>query len=300
MGDDMKSLTITYLWQAFLFATILIGGAYIFVCLESPGKEIKAQSEASLRLLENRLRDTYNISQYELDNYANARVYTENLQGGLEPIDAIFLCFSIAYTTGWGYFVPTTKESKLFFLFYSGVSISICTVVLKTISQILLKIISYLLKRVEVCLFGASSGSHHSLKCFGISCILMIVFIIVTSSAYAHIHLSTIDSIYSTFQTYTTIGFGDLSNTVQKHFHSSDHFFFNIFLMIWNTIGMALLATIINAAVQLQQKGAEMSLQRMNESLTKARLNAALGQKRERKSAVRKGQTDSLIYVSSV
>ena len=251
---SLKSLLKVYICQALLFALVLVCGTYIFVYLESPQKSVKMKSQISLASLEKDLIEKYNISKSVLDMYAKKRIYTENLQGGLSPPEAFRLSLSIAFTTGIGYFVPTTNKSKVFFLFFSCGAIITASCVLKTISDIVTLLIRLLICKLEKVICASSNPKNLPIKVVCVACLLMLMFVPLTTYGFSCTGISTLDAVYLCFQIYTTIGFGDVDLDTRDDV-------FSFFMMFWNTVGMVLLATIINAFVSCKQdKKGEMGL----------------------------------------
>ena len=78
--------------------------------------------------------------------------------------------------------------------------------------------------------------------------ILMFTFMIVTATVHRYFGLDWLDAFYVTVQSYTTIGFGDIP---LKKFKSSTVIFF----IVWDSLGMTLIAALFNALMQLQSFG---------------------------------------------
>ena len=247
--SNIKDLLKSYAWQAILFASIMTCGTYVFSYMEKHQEEVKREAEKTFQSIEEDIMIEYNISKSALDTYVKKRLFSETLQGGLTKIQAFRLSLSIAFTTGMGYFVPTTNISKIFFLCYTFVSIVSATVVLKTSSDILTLLIRKLICKFETFLCARSYSKHLPLKVLLIVCILTIAFISFSTYGLMKLDLSTLDAIYLCIQIYSTIGFGDLDIN-----HNTANQLSQILLMIWNTLGMILLATIINAVVSFKEE----------------------------------------------
>ena len=262
-----KSLFIRYLGQLFVFSVIILGGAYIFMILERSAEELNEQRLQKLNSTRVSLIQKYNISEKELDDYVEQKVEVHDLQLEVNLLDGMNLCFSIAFTTGWGHVLPTTNSSKIFFFFYSCVSISMATVLLKTISDILILLICQSIEKIEERLFGYSSCNGLQLKCAGLAVFIMLIFMIFTALTLQQFSgISWLDAFYIAFQSYTTIGFGDLSHKT----HPARVQTYQVLVMLGlNTVGMALLATIVNALVRLEFKGAKMSLKKLSKTFLK-------------------------------
>ena len=144
------SFICRYVWQPVAFMVLLVSGGYVFVYLESAQETAKVKCQGRVELLEDSLINSSNLTKYDLENYFKERQIAEKLQGALSLMDATALCMSIALTTGWGAIVPTTRESKIFFLFYSCISISITAIILKSVSDVIHQIIASFIHQFDL------------------------------------------------------------------------------------------------------------------------------------------------------
>ena len=245
-----KSLFIKYILQVVVFIVLLFSGSFVFMQLEKNQNDLKNQQKLYVRNLHDSLLSKCNISQYELNHYMEQNKLLENMQGSITLLEGLELSFSIAFTVGWGYIVPTTKASKIFFIFYSCMIIAMATSFLKTISDILLLLIHKSIEKLETLFVGHCTHKQMSLKSLMLTFLLLLTFLMVTASTFTRVlQLDWVDSFYLTFQAYTTIGFGD----VRKG--STTYIF--VFIMFWNSTGMSILATFINGITKLEIEGAE-------------------------------------------
>ena len=204
----LLSLVIKYLVAKITFVLFLFGGSLIFVRLERPQELINKKTQQFNMKLKDSILKKSNISSLELDDYVERKIAESQLQGGIEFFEGLELCFSIAFTTGWGYIVPTTHCSKIFFLFYSVFAICGAGVVFKIVSDILILLMYRLIRKVEKLSFGSPTNKHLSLKCACLMVLLLFTFMIVTASVRHHMGYNWLDAFYVTFQSYTTIGNG--------------------------------------------------------------------------------------------
>ena len=242
--------TITrYTWQPLVFIVLIVSGGYVFVYLEDPQENVRLQSQKRLQNTEEDILKTFNITKEKLLDYFTERQHFEGLKGRLTPIKAFALCQSIALTTGWGRIVPTTRESKIFFLFYSCISIAITAIILKSMSDILYKIIANIICYVEKRVLKRARHVRLELKSLLACCFLMVIAAVMSSWLQFYFGKSTLDAIYITFQAYTTIGFGDISQF--KSLEATASFLFLLGVVeLFRILGIVMLATLINSFVR--------------------------------------------------
>lgn len=251
MGE-LRELAKRALLRSFLFSLVLIAGTFVFVILERSQKEAKKRLEINLLTLQAQLVNNTTPTVDTLTKYAKLQREYWNFQGGLDIDEAFRLSLSIAFTTGWGTYVPTTQGSKVFFLFYSCTGISVATLMLKCIGDIIHELISRSIKLIEKLVLGKSNVKNAHLKNLIVSIVLLILFVALNSLMFVDKGFSTLDAVYDCFQAYTTVGFGDLGGEVKLH--DSSHWTV-ISMFVVNMIGMSLLATLINSLAKYQEIG---------------------------------------------
>ena len=254
--SDLKEFAAKGVIYLFSFCVVLYSGSIIFTNLESSQKEVKIKLETNLLNLQNQLVNKC-ISIDTLNRYADLRREYLEFQGGLDSNQAFRLSLSIAFTTGWGTYVPTTESSKVFFLFYSCLSISIATIMLKSIGDIIHVLLLRLITVVEKKALGKQRVTLRYLKCSILSIALLLSFIILVSILIGEklYSASFLDSVYGSFQAYSTIGFGDLGGEI--YLAESAGAGIVICLLLIDMVGMSLLATMINSLAKLQESGFE-------------------------------------------
>ena len=257
--SDLKEFAAKGVIYLFSFCVVLYSGSIIFTNLESSQKEVKIKLKTNLLNLQNQLVNKC-VSIDTLNSYADLRREYLDFQGGLDSNQAFRLSLSIAFTTGWGTYVPTTESSKVFFLFYSCISISIATLMLNCIGEIVHELIYRIVKFTEQRALGRPNVKKVYLKSFILSLFLLLLFIVLNSALFVHKGFSILDAVYDCFQAYTTIGFGDLEG--EEKLHESSHWtVISIFLV--NMIGMSLLATVIKSLVKYQERAYSKAEQRL-------------------------------------
>ena len=249
MGE-LKSLFIKYLIKSAAFLMILFAGSYIFMRLERPQGIAKEELVLSNQYSRDLLLKKYDITAIDLDTYVKQKINEANFQGSISYLEGLQLSVSIAFTTGWGFIVPTTKNSKVFFFFYSIIAICGAGIVFRSVSEILVLLMHRLIGKVERLLFGSSTNNHLSLKCTCLMTLLLMLFITVTATVRHHVGGDWLDAFYVTFQSYTTIGFGDFEGREEK---TKPHIV--LFYIGWNTMGMAILAALVNSIVNFEANG---------------------------------------------
>ena len=264
--DNLKQLIKKALLYMCVFGIILVAGTYIFVKLEDPQKEEKNKLKAKMTKLQDHVLKNFNISLDLLNDYADLRKAESEFQGGLNPMQAFHLSLSIAFTTGWGIYVPTTDNSKIFFIFYACVSISIATIMLKNLGDILHCLFRRLIQWTEKRVFSNNHVRFIYLKCVIMAMLLLIIFILINSSFFARQAVSYLDAVYGCIQLYSTIGFGDIENL--RNLVNSTHPAAVPALLAMSMIGMALLATVISSLVKFQEKGYHKIHKQLRESTT--------------------------------
>ena len=221
----------------------------MFVYLEKSQETVRVNSVNLLQSMEKDLIKEFNLTKQKLDHYFTERQRVEGIKGKLTPIQAFALCQSIALTTGWGRFVPKTRESKIFFFFYSCISIAITAIILKSVSDILHQIMVKMIHFIEISVCKGRRVEQVQLKCFFVSCFLVILSATTSSWLQVYFGKSTLDAVYITFQAYTTIGFGDISQFKSLQVTAS---FLSLLcvMQILRVVGIVLLATLINSFVR--------------------------------------------------
>ena len=278
-----------YIWQPIVFMTLVVSGGYVFVYLESSQVEEKNRSRNHVHLIEKKLTKIYNLTKQEMDDYFKERTRSESMQGGLDPIDAFALCLSIALTTGWGRYVPTTRESKIFFFFYSVISIAITGGILKNLSDATNEMGTRVINWFERVILRRSRQENVAKKCFFLSCLF--VFISATASSWLQFYFekSTLDSVYITFQAYTTIGFGDIEQFEDELFGTTPKFLtIGLLIIFLRLLGIVLVATLINSYVRYRMERAQL----IREKLRKLSAKATKTKKKE----VPRNYRDNLSY----
>ena len=250
--SSASNIARTYLWQPLLFIIVMLAGGYVFVALEKSEGGVKRQLQNNLQSIETNILSSQNLTKEELNIYFETRTRAENVQGSLSPLQAFALCQSIALTTGWGRIVPTTDESKVFFLFYSCFSIATTAVIMKSVSSILNDAITRTIKAIDRKIYGRTRRNGVQLQCFLFSCCLVVISTIISSCLQIHFGNSVLDAVYITFQAYTTIGFGDISQ-FQSPLESSVDMMPLLSIVSWfRVLGIVLLATLVNSFVKFQ------------------------------------------------
>ena len=262
---NFKPLAKKALLYMLLFGFILLAGSYIFVSLEASQEKHKKLLKANFDNFKVQVQNNCTLPQDTLEKYYALKKKYVDFQGGINTKQAFHLSVSIAFTTGFGTHVPTTDSSKVFFLVYSCISISIATIMLKTIGDITLGLLAKLLQWVEERTSGERPLRYVYLKCVVLSMISLVIFIVVDSAVFVKEGYTVIDAVYGCFQTYSTIGFGDLNGEIMPE-DSNNWTEFGTLLT--NIIGMSLLATVINSLIKFQEKGLDKIEQRL--SLTSA------------------------------
>ena len=163
------------------------------------------------------------------------------------------MCTTIAFTTGSGYVVPKTPQSKVFFIFYSIVSIAVTTLTLLSIGEIIQQGLGRFITCFEKrCIFkkGNSRRKHLKWKCFVMSIVLLLTFIFTNSAILMKFGYEFLDAVYLTIQIWTTIGFGDMPVTQSIYEHSEKGFL--LLILPWTMCGLSLVAAMINGLVKLR------------------------------------------------
>ena len=249
MGE-LKSLFIKYLIKCVVFLLIMLAGTFIFMRLESSQGIVKEQVVSSNQYYRDLLLKKYDMTADDLDNYVEKKINEANIKGSISFVEGLQLTFSIAFTTGWGLIVPTTKDSKIFFFFFSIISICGAGTVLRSVGEILILLMHRLIGKVERLLFGSSTKNYLSLKCTCLMTLLLMLFITVTATVRHHMGDDWLDAYYVAFQSYTTIGFGDFEERGEK-----SKPYIVMFYIGWNTMGMAILAALVGSILNFEASG---------------------------------------------
>ena len=94
--------------------------------------------------------------------------------------------------------------------------------------------------------------------------LLMSFFMMVTATMLHHLGHDWVDAFYVTVQSYTTIGFGDIDSK-----RNGGHII--IFFLLWDSLGMTILAALINSFVQIETKDLSIGWKRMRNVIKKQR-----------------------------
>ena len=120
---------------------------------------------------------------------------------------------------------------------------------LKSISKIIIYLMHRCIRWVEFKIYGETHMKYLHVKCAIFSGFLVLVFISINSYVMVSKGLSPLNAVYVTFQTYTTIGFGDIP--FKKHLTEMTPLN-SVLLLITNMVGMSLMATLINSLISFQ------------------------------------------------
>ena len=248
-----QSLLKSLLWRFLLFSFILIAGAYIFICLEKRSNEDKHRAREKLRDINRSLLIHHNISVGQLLQYSESIRLQQIELEELSILMSIYMCTTIAFTTGSGHVVPTTRASKIFFIFYSIVSSAITTLTLVCIGEIIQQTLRKCVIFFERYINHKSStqrGKNLSLKCCLVCVVLLVMSIVVNSAMLTRYGFQLLDAAYYTIQIWTTIGFGDVPMTHDLYEYVEKGYL--IFVLPSTMIGLSLLAAVINGLVKIQ------------------------------------------------
>ena len=262
MMGELKKLFKKYLINCTVFLLLMFAGSYIFVKLESLQEDVRKRNTSSSKEFRESLIKKYNITSTDLQILE--RTNTEDDSQDITFGRGLALTFSIAFTTGWGNVVPTTKASKIFFIFYSVIAICSAGIVFKSVSDILIILTNKVIGVVEKFLFGKTTKKYLSLKCTIFMTLLMLTFMTVTATVHYHMGQELVDAFYLTLQSYTTIGFGDIIPKREGPLIITFYF-------VWDSLGMAILAALLNSIIQLQVKDFKLIGKQIRKSIKSQR-----------------------------
>lgn len=156
------------------------------------------------------------------------------------------------FLAGFGHIVPETFGGRMFCIVCGLLGIPLNLLVLKNVGQIISKLISDIIYKLEKRLFKAKNVKHRNIKCALVSFFLMMLIILIGGA------LDTIfdgwtffDGIYFNFIALSTIGFGDLFPRVETATKldrlgaNGKRVFVSSVMMIYMIIGLSITSTVI-------------------------------------------------------
>uniref|UniRef100_A0ABM0MXI1 Potassium channel subfamily K member 5-like n=1 Tax=Saccoglossus kowalevskii TaxID=10224 RepID=A0ABM0MXI1_SACKO len=146
-----KMLRRCAVWQ-FLFLVYLLGGAYIFLVIESPHElqELNRMQEMKTNITDHMTGNTFSVPQNRttrrtvvkkfLDKYE--QMLYENFQQGIKTnitrwnyMSACVFSLTVITTIGYGHLVPATSEGRLVCVFYAFIGIPLVLIYLSSMGQ---------------------------------------------------------------------------------------------------------------------------------------------------------------------
>jgi len=125
-------------------------------------------------------------------------------------MNALYFCFTIGTTIGYGDISPKTSNGKLLFIFYVIPGICLCGAFIAELSKLMFA----RLKRGKA-RFARFFNTHHVWIYWMTNSLLLfcICWLVPASIVYAITDFTFFDSCYFSMVTFTTVGFGDLTIT---------------------------------------------------------------------------------------
>ncbi|XP_022795969.1 potassium channel subfamily K member 3-like [Stylophora pistillata] len=233
--------------------------AWIFTVIERRDEPAFERMEKSLRKLRFDMNLNYNLTDDDFDNFVN-RAAAAVIEG--DELDWTLLnsfTFAlVAFTTiGYGNITPKTELGK-------GITIPVCLLgilitmlAFKTSGELFASCIRYLVIKIETNLFKREEPKNVKTKKFFTSCALMFVLYISTSVTGVFMEKwDYVESLYASFATFTTIGFGDyvpceaLLRDKEGGLESKFHLVIHICVLYLPTmIGLSLMSCILGCIV---------------------------------------------------
>jgi len=151
----------------------------------------------------------------------------------------VIFCLTVVTTIGYGYMYPVTDEGRGFCIFFALIGIPLFMACLAVYAQHTANFIRWVCKKLRS-IMGGQEEENETVQ--QIVTVLFCLLVILTFSAYLSYKekWSYFDSIYFTFISFTTIGFGDL------YPQSSDTLFYFLFVF-FIILGLISLGTVIEA-----------------------------------------------------
>ena len=272
-----KSLIKSLLFRFVLFIFTLLTGAYIFVYLEKRPDVVKYKARENLEMINSSLVSNHNMSVEQLLEISESIKEQKNDLQELTFFYSIYMCSTIAFTTGSGHVVPTTDASKIFFIFYSIVSIAVSTLTLMCMGEIVQQFLRKFISFVENCIHPERAYQRRKylhLKSLIMAVVLLLTFIVANCVLLSRFEYELLDAVYFIIQTWTTVGFGDIPVSESIHRYSKKGFL--ALFLPWTMIGLSLVAAVINGLVKLQSVPIAASIKKRIRSRNSERKNTSV------------------------
>ena len=227
--------------------TYLLIGASIFDYVES--EEEERQKEA-LRILEDQMMAKYKISPEDDHIMSEVVPLMQPFKAGKpwQFAGAFYHATSVLTTIGDGHSTPKTDAGRMFMIMYASFGIPLGLIMFHSIGERINHFTSIIVSMVRKTL-KANPTEAKIIDLIGIVLFLFLIFTISGASMFSHFEgWGYLDSLYYSFTTLTTIGFGDYvalrqDNALEKKIY------YVVLVISFILFGLAIMAAGLNLMV---------------------------------------------------
>jgi len=266
-----------------VYVLYLCLGGLIFRALECPNYKENNRKEnqrqitlvSSVRLLRGKLSgqllqdlDTI-VNVSSLSNDLNTKLLDDASCGKWNFYNSLFFSFTAVTTIGYGHQAPETNNGRVVCVFYSLLGIPLNLILIGTLASLFSNKVVALRKRASASGTKRLQGLDRVgrvgrviLEGFVWFVIFTSLFLFIPAAIFTYGGLEDktwdyTDSVYYTFITLSTIGFGDLVAGRQSDKPAVELLFYHLFIIVWIIFGLGYIVGVIDVLVDAFQSSSK-------------------------------------------
>ena len=227
--------------------TYLLIGSSIFDYVESDEEE---KEKEALRILEDQMMAKYKISPEDDHIMSEVVPLMQPFKAG-KPwkfAGAFYHAISVLTTIGDGHSTPKTDAGRVFMIMYASFGIPLGLIMFHSIGERINNFISIIVSMVRKTL-KAKPAKATKIDLIGIVLFLILIFTISGASMFSHFEgWGYLDSLYYSFSTLSTIGFGDYVALRQDN-ALEEKIYYVVLVILFILFGLGIMAAALNLMV---------------------------------------------------